>query len=141
MANPRNTIDFTDIGLLTATFHIDAAAITYSATEENGSAAVGFACTLSADQTITLAGDGEGVLGKVLLVEADNKATVAVKGFMRLPGGDGATLTRMKSIVGDLGAAAAEGYVREVATATAAELGVCRGVIIDDDATSPWILL
>ena len=141
MANPMNSIDFTGIGRFTVTYLIDNSTITYSATEDGGSAQVGLAVTFSADNTVQLVGDGEFVLGKLILVESDNKATVQVGGYMTLPGGSGATLTRGKSIVGDLGAASAEGYIREVATATAAELGVARGFIQDDDATNPWVFL
>jgi hypothetical protein len=142
MANPRNTVDFEGIAGQEdyATFIIDNSAITYDADEEGGSAQVGLAVTLSADKTISTVADGECVLGKLIKVEKDLKATVQVRGFMTLPGGTGASLTRGKAIVGDL-LSAAEGYVREVATATAAELGVMRGTILDDDATNPWILL
>ena len=51
-------------------------------------------------------------------------------------------LTRGKKIVGDLGPASAEGYIREVNTAVAAELGVMDGKIIDpSDATAVVVRL
>lgn len=140
MANPRKTVEFEGIGAVTATFAIDASTITYDATKAGGSAQVGLAVTFSADRTIQLVGDGEFVLGKLLTVESDGYATVQTHGYMTLPGGTGATLTRGAAIVGDL-LVAAEGYVRAAASGTAAELIVCRGFIIDDDATNPIVAL
>jgi hypothetical protein len=135
MTNPQNIVDFTGIGRFTVTYLIDNSTITYNDQEENGSAQVGLAVTLSAANTVALTGDGEFVLGKLILVESDLKATVQVGGYMTLPSGAGATLTRGKSIVGDLDTAA-KGYIREVATATAAELGVARGFIQDGTTAS-----
>jgi hypothetical protein len=129
MADPRKTTAFSRIGALDETFAIDNSTITYDVTKVNGSASVGLAVTLSAANTVALAADGEFVLGKLLKVEADNMALVQVKGEVELPGGNGATLTRGKAIVGALNASAAKGYIREVATATAAELGRQRGYI------------
>lgn len=131
MANPRKTVNFSRIKPLDATFIIDASTITYDVTKANGSAQVGLAVTLSGNNTIKLTEDGEFVLGKLLKVEADGMATVQVGGFVDLPGGASASLTRGKAIVGALGAASAKGYIREVATATAAELGRQRGYIHD----------
>jgi hypothetical protein len=68
-------------------------------------------------------------VGKLIKVEADNKATVQTEGTMTLPGGDGATLTLNAPIVGDLGAGNAKGYVRAADSAQAAELLACRGRI------------
>ena len=131
MANPRDTVAFDGLASPSDfnTYKIDNSTITYSSTAANGSAQVGLAVTLSADNTIQLVGDGEGVLGKLISVDNQNKAVVQTGGFMELPGGSGATLTRGKAIVGDLGASSAEGYIREVNTAVAAELGVARGFI------------
>jgi hypothetical protein len=129
----RQAIDLTGWEAKYAPYAIDASTITYSATVAGGSSQVGLAVTLSADKTIELVGDGEFVLGKLTKVEADGKATVQVAGHMTLPAGDGvSTVTLGKRIVGDLGAASAEGYIREVATATAAELGVARGYCVAD---------
>ena len=80
------------------------------------------------------------MLGKLISVSADNKAVVQTRGFCTLPGGDGATLTEGKKIVGDLGAASAKGYIRDVATGTAAELGVATGSIIDADTTTAVVV-
>lgn len=140
MADPRNAVSFEGINEERVTFLIDNSTITYSATAANGSAQVGLAVALSAASTIELAGDGEEVVGKLLSVEADNKAVVQTGGFMTLPAGTGASLTVGKKIVGDLGADSAEGYIREVATGTAAELGVARGMIINAGTTTAVVV-
>ena len=136
MADPRKDVSFEDIGATFATFKIDNATITYDATKTNGSDKVGLAVTLSDNETIETVGDGEAVIGKLIKVERDNFATVQVAGFMTLPAGNGATLTRGKKIVGDLGPSSAEGYIREVNTGQAAELGVARGFTVDNSDTS-----
>jgi hypothetical protein len=136
MSDPRLTVSFNEIGFLTASFKGDGTHVNYTAGVEGGCANVGLAVTLSAAGTVDTAGDGEAVVGKLLKVESDDVATVQVAGFMTLPGGDSASLTRGKRIVGAVAAStAAEGCIREVATATAAELGVARGFIVD--ATDP----
>lgn len=140
MADPRADVRFDEITPVFVTFPIDNSTITYSATAVNGSSQVGLAVTLKSDDTIELVGDGEFVLGKLISVESDNYATVQTGGFMTLPGGSGATLTRGKGIVGDLGASSAEGYIREVATGTAAELGVQNGHIIDPSTTTAVVV-
>lgn len=138
MADPRNAIDFEGIGILTATYKIDNSTIVYDATKAGGAATtmLNKAVTLSAAGTVALAADGDAVEGKLLLVESDNKCTVQVGGYTTFPGGDSASLTLGKKFVGALGAAAAKGYIREVATGTAAELGKCRGRIVDAGTTT-----
>lgn len=140
MADPRNTVAFEGINAEYTTFLIDDSTITYSATATNGSTAVGKAVGFSTHKTIELVGDGEEVVGKLVSVESDGKAVVQTGGYMTLPGGTSATLTPGKKIVGDLGASSAEGYIREVATATAAELGVARGMIIDAGTASATVV-
>ncbi len=138
MADPRLSVAYQEIGAVFATFKIDNSTITYSATEDGGAAAtmIGHAVNLSAADTIQLAGDGEAVLGKLISVESDNIATVQIAGGMTLPGGNGASLTLGKKMVGALDALSAKGHIREVATATAAELGLCRGFIVDAGTTT-----
>jgi len=138
MADPRNAVAF-GIGYSAQTFWIDNSTITYSATTKNGSAGVGLAVAFSASETVELAGDGEEIVGKLISVESDNKAVVQTGGYMTLPAGTGATLTPGKKIVGDL-LVSAEGYIREVATATAAELGVARGMIVDAGTTTAVVV-
>lgn len=140
MADPRNTVAFEGIAEEYATFLIDNSTITYSATAVGGSDKVGLAVAFSASKTIETAGNGEEVIGKLIKVEADNKAVVQVGGYMSLPGGNGASLTPGKKIVGALNASSAEGYIREVATGTAAELGVARGMIIDATTTTAVVV-
>lgn len=135
MADPRLAVAFAEIGAVYATFKIDNVAITYDATQAGGSSSVGLAVTLSAADTISTVADGEFVLGKLVKVEADNMATVQIAGGMTLAAGTGASLTLGKQIVGAV-LVAAEGYIREVATGTAAELGRCRGYIVDGGTTT-----
>ena len=118
-----------------ASFKIDNSTITYSATSNGGSAQVGLAVALSAADTIELVGDGEEVIGKLISVESDNIAVVQIAGGMTLAAGTAASLTLGKKIVGDL-LVSAEGYIREVNTAQAAELGVARGMILDAGTTT-----
>lgn len=129
----RNQVDYTGIRDENSaiTVKIDNSTITYDATKANGSAQVGLACTWSADDTVALTQDGNYVLGKIKQVHSDLFATVQKWGVVTLPAGNGATVTRGKKIVGALGASSARGYIREVATATAAELGVQRGEIMN----------
>lgn len=131
MASGRNQVDYTDIDYDALTLKIDNVTIIFDATKANGSAQVGLAVTFSADDTVALCADGDFVLGKLLKVADDLFCTVQHEGFCTLPGGASAALTRGKPIVGALGAASAKGYVREVATATAAELGKMNGRIIN----------
>jgi hypothetical protein len=129
MANPRNIKRYNDQHFVSDGYKHDGTIVFDDEAAEGNSAQVGLAVTLTADDTVSLAGDGEFVLGKLLLVESDGHCSVQIGGYMHLPRGTGATLTRGKKIVGDLGPSSAEGYIREVATGTAAELGVARGWI------------
>lgn len=140
MADPRLTTRYIGNHAEYDTFAIDNSTITYDADSVNGSASVGLAVTLSAADTVALAVDGNFVLGRLVSVSKDNYATVQTGGYMELPGGNGATLTRGKRIVGALGAASAKGYIREVATATAAELGVARGFIQNASDTTAVVV-
>lgn len=142
MSNPRTVVLTDGMAGDVLTFSIDNSTITYSPTAANGSAQVGMAVTLSAAKTVALAADGEAVLGKLVTVTPDNRAAVQCRGIVILPGGVGASLTLGKAIVGAVDGSANKGYVREVATATAAELGVARGAILDaGTATAVAVLL
>jgi len=140
MADPRSAVNLEGIGYESETFQIDNSTITYDANQPGGSEQVGLAVTLASANTVELVGDGEAVLGKLVQVDSDNFCTVQTGGNMTLPGGTGATLTLGKAIVGDLGAASAEGYIREVDTATAAELGVAKGEILDASTTTAVVV-
>lgn len=137
MADPRNAVDFEGIDGVYETFKIDNSTITYDATKANGAATtmIGKAVTFSADSTVALAADGDHVVGKLMLVESDNKANVQTEGGMTLPGGTGATLTRGTPIVGAL-LSSAKGYIRSAASGTAADLLVAVGEIRDASDTT-----
>lgn len=137
--DPRNMAAYDGIGALNATYPIDNTTITFDRTKVGGSDQVGLAVTIVSGQA-ALAGDGEGVEGKLILVEPDGKANVQVGGYMSLPAGEGAALTSMKKVVGDLGPSSAKGYIREVNTATVAELGVCRGSIVNPTDTTNVVI-
>lgn len=141
MADPRAVTSFEGIGSLDATYKIDNSTIVYDATKTGGTASVGLAVTLSADGTVALAADADRVVGKLWSVESDNFARVQVKGYMVLPGGSGATLTRGLAIVGALGAASAKGYIRVAASGTAAELVKCAGSIHDSGTATAVVVL
>jgi len=138
-SDPRNVVSFESIDAAYATFIPDGTSIVYDGTQIDGAAVaiIGQAVSLSAGSTVQLTNDGDGVSGKLILVESDLKCNVQFEGFMRLPGGLAAALTVGKRIVGATGASAARGFIREVNTATAAELGRMAGRIIDaTDATN-----
>ena len=138
MADPRAAVNFEGIGYEAQTFAHDDT-IVYSAAQANGSAQVGLAVTIESANTVTLVGDGEGVLGKLIKVESDGYCVVQTAGHMTLPAGTGASLSVQRKIVGDL-LVSAEGYIREVATGTAAELGVARGYIINAGTTTAVVV-
>jgi hypothetical protein len=135
MTDPRLAVAFDGLDAEYATFAIDNSTITYSAGVAGGSSQVGMAVGLSAADTVALVAEFGAVIGKLIKVDADNYATVQVHGGMTLPAGTGATLTLGAAIVGDL-VTAARGYIQAVDTAQAAQLGKCRGYIIDAATTT-----
>lgn len=141
MPNPRNVVSFEGIDAVYATYLIDNSTIVYDGTKVGGAAAtmIGKAVTLSAAGTVALAADGDAIMGRLDLVEADNKATVQTGGYTVLPGGTGASLTRGLKIVGAL-LSAAKGYIREAASGTAAELDKGKGQIIDASDTTAVVV-
>lgn len=142
MADARNKVEYDDIGVVRATFKIDGVTIVYDATKANGAATtmLNKAVTLSADDTVALAADGDAVVGKLLSVESDDKCVVQVEGFPTFPAGASASVTRGLKIVGALGAGSAKGYIREVASATAAEINKGRGRIIRNGTTTAVVV-
>lgn len=139
MADPRDDVRLEFADGPRFTLKIDDSTITYESTKENGTSHDGKAVTLSDDNTAALAGDGEGVIGRLVEVSEDDKCVVE-KGFVELPGGNGASLTNNKAIVGDLDGSGNKGYIREVNTATAAELGVMQGQIFDNSTTTAVVV-
>lgn len=141
MADPRSVINWNSVGQGDyATLKIDNSTITYSATAAYGSAVVGRAVTLSADDTVALAADGEAVFGRLEKVTSDNFCVVKWKGAVKLPAGTGATLTIGAKIVGCL-LTAAKGYIRIAASGTAAEHVLSRGIIVNNDDTDNVVVL
>lgn len=139
MSDPRAAVSNLGAGYRAHTYAIDDSTITYSATVAGGSSQVGLAVTFSADNTVALTADGDYVVGKLISVEADGFATVQVGGVCELPSGASATLTLGEKIVGDLDTAA-KGYIRAVATGTAAELGHARGSIQNNNDTAAVVV-
>lgn len=117
MPNPRRKVDFTGIEQERVTYRIDGATITFDPAADYGSPLVGRAVELSADETVALANDNGPVHGRLELVEADGMCVVTTDGYVTLPGGQGATLTPGRPIVGALGAAGARGHIKQVAPA------------------------
>ncbi|MCL4806149.1 MAG: hypothetical protein KJ046_17785, partial [Anaerolineae bacterium] len=90
----RTNVSNIGVGGEYRTYKIDNSTITYDRTKTNGSAQVGLAVTFSGDETVALTADGDAVVGKLIKVEADNKATVQTDGTMTFGKGDAATTTR-----------------------------------------------
>ena len=141
----RNQVAYDDIGYDGITMKIDNSTIVYDETKVGGSAGVGLAVTWSADDTVALAADGDALVGKLILVHDDNFCTVAFRGFVSLPAGTGATVTRGRLCVGAL-LVAAKGYIRQATASTAfvtaeyAEQARARGRIwATADLTNVWV--
>lgn len=117
MPDPRFAVDYSDLGIETATAKIDGSTITYDATKPGGSAAVGLAVKFTSNDTLALVVDGDDVDGKLLQVFADGMATFQYGGLCTLPAGASASVGLRKKIVGAIGASSAKGYIREVVAA------------------------
>jgi hypothetical protein len=150
LADPRAaSLKWEEIGAVYATFKIDNSTITYDSTKGGGSASVGLAVTgvSGSDGTVALTNTNDRVVGKLIRVQADNFCVVQVSGIMTLPQGNAVTTTVGKPIVGAQGAAAAKGYIQEVANAatpTAAEVNnimKSRGTILDQGTTTAVAVL
>ena len=137
MADPRNAVN--NIARYRAQTYAHDATIVYDETEAGGSAQVGLAVTQEGSETVSLVGDGEQVEGKLIKVESDGFCVVQIEGEMTLPGGTSATLTEGTPIVGDL-LVSAECYIRSAASATAADLLVARGTIVDSSTATAVVV-
>ena len=85
MANPRNVVDSEGIGRgVSRPSRRTRPTIVYDGTQVGGAAAATLnkAVSLSAAGTVQLASDGEAIIGKLVKVEGDNKATVQTEGLM-----------------------------------------------------------
>lgn len=142
MPDPRRTLSHEGIAPVFKPYKIDNSTILYDATKARGAATtmIDKAVTLSADGTVALAADGDAIEGRLESVESDGYATVQTGGTTNFPAGVAAAVTRGKKIVGALGAASAKGYIREVNTAVAAELGKERGRIVDASNTAAIVV-
>lgn len=135
MADPREAASHLGIGYKAETYAHDSA-IVYDATKVGGSASAGLACTLISAGTVSLTGADEQVEGKLIKVEPNGFCVVQNGGNMQLPGGSAATLTVGAKIVGALGSASAEGYIKAAASGTAAHHVISRGEIVDASDTA-----
>ena len=127
----RKQVDYSDIRYDGITMKIDGVTITYDANQTNGigkAAGTGTAVTLSADDTVALTQDANYVFGKLLRVSADGFCTVQRWGMATLP--SSGTTTRGTKIVGAL-SASQRGFVRSAVAATAAEVAVSRGDVVN----------
>lgn len=116
------------------TFKCDGTDILYDETQPGGSDVVGRAVMLSGNGIVRLVGEGNRVLGKLILVEAGNVCTVLVGGGGDLLKGDGA-IAAGDRIVGNTRTGAARttrGFVRGVVAATAADVAQGAHVCIDN---------
>lgn len=148
MANPRDVISFQGIREERTTYVADGVTIVYNSAYPQGApdTMIGKAVTLSGNGIVALAADGDVVVGKLIHVEHDGKCAVADEGFLGLPAGTGAALTRGQKIVGAL-LVAAKGYIREVAQpgaayaeAVADEASKGRGMIVDASVSTNVIV-
>jgi hypothetical protein len=134
MANPRAAVGHLDVRTVRKSFKYDNT-IVYDKTKPGNSAQAGRAVTLTGvtTDTISLVGDGERITGRLEIVEADGFCTVTTHGHVELPGGASATLTQGAAVMGDLGGVGGteEGFVQWVNPATAAQVAVGRGEIIN----------
>ena len=125
----RTNVSNIGTGGVYRTYKIDNSTITYDATETGGSASIGLAVTFSAADTVALVAAKGMVIGKLIKVEADNKATVQTDGTMELPGGDSATLTLGTPICGALGVSSAKGYIQTATKSDTDMMQAARGRI------------
>ncbi len=139
MSDPRLITMLPGVQENFATFEYDGS-ITYNVTLAGGSAQVGLAVGLTGNATVGLCLDGTQVEGLLVKVTDDGFCTVQNLGFCTLPGGTGASLTVGKRIVGAVNASSAGGYIREVNTGTAAELGLCAHTIVDASTTTAVVV-
>lgn len=143
MSDPREVVRHDDNHARYETYAIDNSTITYDAAQPGGSAVVGRAVTLSTDDTVALAADGDVVHGKLILVEVGLRCTVQIGGFCELPGGNGATLTVQTKILGALNASSAPGFIKSAPESTAADavkVAKTRGLIVNNNVTTAVVV-
>ena len=140
MSSVRNETGINEVGYRAESYKYDASII-FDATKERNSSQVDLAVTAKGNGIVGLAADGEKIVGKLELVEADGICAVQVEGGCELKGGTGATLTAGSAIVGALNGGN-KGYIRNVAPATLAEVAVAKHEIYSAaDATKVSVML
>lgn len=128
MSDPRDVLDYTGINPELVTYMVDTSAIPYDPTHPQGTEHAGKAVRIFADNTIGLTASQTPVLGKLILVERDGKATVQTGGYCTLPryaAGDAKTIPNAKIVGGDT-----LGTVVGVAPATLAEVAVAAHMVV-----------
>ena len=131
MASSRAVIDLTGTSSENhPTLNTDGSLV-FAADAAGGHALAGKAVTLVANAQAGAGGDGAGVLGELLHVQRDGKATVKTSGVCVFPRGAG----QAPVLLGRVVCAAAAGSVRGVATGTAAEMLVGRGSVLAFDGS------
>lgn len=145
----RVQVDYTDIRYDAITAKIDGVTIVFDPTQPNNAAAtmIGKAVSLSANDTVQLAADGDAIYGKLLKVEPDGAfCTVQRWGMVTLPAGTGAVLTLGRTVVGAL-LVAARGYIRQTVApgatyvqAEATEAARGRGTIVNNADTTAVVV-
>jgi len=115
------------------TFIVDGSTLVFDRTVPRGTAAAGRAVGIKSttDNVVELVADGQAILGRIERIEPDGKCVVQVGGYMKLPGGLAAALTRGGKLVGATGTAGARGYVRAAAPATLADVAAARGQVVE----------
>jgi len=114
MPDPRKNPKYEEIKVTEVTYKYDNT-ITYDASKPGGSEVVGRALTITGDDTVGLVADGGVIRGRLERVYDDGLCSVRIAGFMKLPAGTGATLTRGSGVIG--AARGTElGYVKAAAT-------------------------
>lgn len=142
MADLRIVFDINGLPPIVSTTMAFGNTITFDSTQSGDSAAVGLAVTGSGDGQCDLVADAQSVIGQLKHVQKNGQCTVQLMGGVKLPGGNGATLTDGTKIVGALGAASAKGFIRSVAAATLAEVAVARHLILSAaDPTNVQVFL
>jgi hypothetical protein len=136
MSNPRVAPEFSGIRQLRATYIVDDVLLAFSKTATGGNQYAGRAVKVSGHRKVALAADNDRVHGRVEAVEPDGRCVVTVRGYVTFPGGNSATLTEGRPVLGALDGSSVAGCVKTGTTA-----GTANGEIIDNTDTANVIVL
>src|ERR1051326_8989488 len=118
MANPRAQVSFRQVRPTRDSYKADGTTVLYDATQNNGSAQVGMAVSMTnVDRTVKLAADAQRCIGTIEHVEADLVCAVWVGDYVSFPVNGGGSLAAGTRVCG-----AAGGTVRAVVAATLADV-------------------